>query len=171
MKQAIGSLALLMVLALLGKAQFAYYPVNTGGVDRPDFKAHLGCASAKEVASWLGPKMVRLRELAVILPLVVNRDHAEPLRVSPATVHLKLASGEILDALSPEEVAAWARKVGVPKLPHPEVLTGIEVKKGEAGGFAAVFRLPKGANASRVEAEMRLSLGADEALQVKTTLY
>jgi len=152
-------------------AQFTYYAVNTGGINRPDLEAHLGCANAKEVATWLGVKMVRVRELVVILPLVKNIAHTEPLRVSPSTVRLRLESGEILNALSPEEVSAWARDVGVSKVPQPDVLKGIEISKGESSGFAAVFRLPKGRDAKRVEAEMTLDLGSEGTLQVKSTLF
>lgn len=152
-------------------AQITYYAVNTGGVNRPDLEAHLGCASAKEVATWLGAKMLHVRELVVILPLVKNIAHTEPLRVSPSTVRLKLVSGEVLSALSPEEVSAWARDVGVSKVPQPDVLRGIEVSKGESAGFAAVFRLPKGRDTRRVEAEMTLELGSEGTLQVKSTLF
>ncbi len=61
--------------------------------------------------------------------------------------------------------------VGVSKVPQPDVLKGIEISKGESSGFAAVFRLPRGRDAKRVEAEMTLELGSEGTLQVKSTLF
>lgn len=167
---------LLVLLAFAGRPalcnpQFTYYAANTGGISRPDLEAHIGCANAEEVSRWLGKKMVRVKGLVVVLPLVKNINHAEPLRVNSSTVRLKLASGEILSALSPEEVAAWARSVGISQLPEPGVLEGIEVSKGEALGFAAVFRLPAGKNPKKVEVEMTLELGSEGTVQVKGTLF
>jgi hypothetical protein len=154
------------------KEKFTYYPVNTGGVNRPDLEAHLGSATAREVAASLGSKMVSARRLVLILVLVTNKNRSEPLHVSPSSVHLKLPSGEILNALSPEEVAAWARDVGVSKIPQPDLLKGFEVKKGEAiVALAAAFRLPNRVEVNRVQAEMTLELGKEETLQVKSTLW
>ena len=154
------------------KEKFTYYPVNTGGVSRPDLEAHLGSATAKEVAACLGSKMVSARGLVLIFALVTNKNRTEPLRVSPSSVHLKLESGEVVNALSPEEVSAWARDLGVSKIAQPDLLQGFEVKKGESVvALAAAFRLPKGAKAKRVEAEMTLELGKEETLQVKSTLF
>lgn len=154
------------------KEKFTYYPVNTGGVNRPDLEAHLGSATAREVAATLGPKMVSASRLVLILALVTNKNRSEPLRVRPSSVHLKLPSGEILNALSPEEVAAWGRDVGVSKIPQPDLLKGLEVKKGEAMvALVAAFRLPNRVEAKRVEAEMTLELGKEETLQVKSTLW
>lgn len=154
------------------KEKFRYYPVNTGGVNRPDLEAHLGSATAREVAASLGSKMVSAKGLVLILALVTNKNRSEPLRVSPSSVHLKLPSGEILNALTPEEVAAWARDVGVTKIPQPDLLKGLEVKKGEAiVALAAAFRLPNGVEVKRVQAEMTLDLGKEETLQVKSTLW
>jgi hypothetical protein len=154
------------------KEKFRYYPVNMGGVNRPDLEAHLGSATAREIAASLGSKMVSARGLVLILALVTNKNRSEPLRVSPSSVHLKLPSGEILNALSPEEVAVWARDVGVSKIPQPDLLKGFEVKKGEAiVALAAAFRLPNRVEVKRVEAEMTLDLGKEETLQVKSTLW
>lgn len=154
------------------KEKFTHYAVNTGGVYRPDLEAHLGSATAKEVGASLGPKMVSARGLVVIWALVTNKNRSEPLHVSASSVHLKLPSGDILSALSPEEVSAWAREVGVSKIPHPELLKGFEIKKGEAlAALMAVFRLPKGVEAKRVDAEMTLELGSEGTLQVKSTLF
>lgn len=154
------------------KEKFRYYPVNTGGVNRPDLEAHLGSATAREVAASLGSKMVSARGLVLILALVTNKNRSEPLRVRPSSVHLKLPSGEILNALSPEEVAVWARDVGVSKIPQLDLLKGFEVKKGEAiVALAAAFRLPNKVEVKRVEAEMTLDLGKEETLQVKSTLW
>lgn len=154
------------------KEKFTYYAVNTGGVNRPDLEAHLGSATAREVAAILGPKMVSAGRLVLILALVTNKNRSEPLRVRPSSVHLKLPSGEILNALSPEEVATWGREVGVSKIPQPDLLKGFEVKKGEAiVAVAAAFRLPNRVEAKRVEAEMTLELGKEETLQVKSTLW
>ncbi len=154
------------------KEKFTYYPVNTGGVSRPDLEAHLGSATAKEVAACLGPKMVSARGLVLILALVTNKNRSEPLRVSPSSVHLKLQSGEILNALTSEEVSAWARDLGASKIPQPDLLQGFEVKKGESAvALVAAFRLPKGVDAKRVEAEMTLELGTEGTLQVKSTLF
>lgn len=154
------------------KEKFTYYPANTGGVSRPDLEAHLGSATAKEVSALLGPKMVSARGLVLILALVRNKNRSEPLHVNPSSVHLKLQSGETLNALPPEEVSAWARELGASKIPQPDLLKGFEVKKGEAVvALAAAFRLPKGVDARRVEAEMTLELGTEATLQVKSTLF
>jgi hypothetical protein len=154
------------------KEKFRYYPVNAGGVNRPDLEAHLGSATAREVAASLGSKMVSARGLVLILALVTNKNRSEPMRVSPSSIHLKLPSGETLNALSPEEVAVWARDVGVSNIPQPDLLKGFEVKKGEAlVALAAAFRLPNGVEVKRVEAEMTLDLGKQETLQVKSTLW
>ena len=154
------------------KEKFTYYAVNTGGVNRPDLEAHLGGATAKEVATLLGPRMVSAKGLVLILALVTNKNRSEPLRVSPSSVHLNLQSGEILNALSLEEVSAWARDLGVSKIPQPDLLRGYEIKKGESVvALAAAFRLPKGVEAKRVEAEMVLDLGKEGTLQVKSTLF
>ena len=154
------------------KEKFTYYPVNTGGVSRPDLEAHLGSATAREVAECLGSKMISARGLVLILALVTNKNRSEPLRVIPSSVRLRLPSGEILDALSPEDVAAWARDVGVSKISQPDLLKGLEVKKGEAVvALAAAFRLPNRVEAKRVEAEMTLELGKEETLKVKSTLW
>lgn len=153
------------------KEMFTYYAVNTGGVDRTDFEAHLASATPKEVAASIGPKMISARGLVLILALVTNKNRSEPLRVSPSSVHLKLQSGAILNALSPEEVSAWARDRGVSKIPQPDLLQGFEVKKGESVvALAVAFRLPKGVEANRVEAEMTLALGKEGTLQIKSTL-
>lgn len=155
----------------LSNPQFTYYATNTGGISKPDLEAHIGCANAEEVARWLGKKMVRVKGLVVVLPLVKNINHAEPLRVNSSTVRLKLASGDVLSALSPDEVVSWARSVGISQLREPGVLKGIEVSRGEALGFAAVFRLPAGKNPKKVEAEMTLELGSEGTVQVKSTLF
>jgi len=153
------------------KEKFTYFTVNTGGVDRPDLEAHLGSATAKEVAACLGPKMVSAEGLALIFALVTNKNRSEPLRVGPSSVHLKLQSGEILNALSPEQVSVWARDLGISKIPQPDLLKGFEVKKGESFvALAAAFRLPKGVEARRVEAEMTLELGSEGTLRVASTL-
>jgi hypothetical protein len=154
------------------KEKFTYYAVNTGGINRPDLKAHLGSATAREVAACLGPKMVSARGLVLILALVTNKNRSEPLRVSPSSVHLKLQSGETLSALSPEEVSAWARDLGASKIPQADLLRGFEIKKGESVvALAAAFRLPKEADTKQVEAEMTLELGKEGTLQVKSTLF
>lgn len=178
MRTAVGiSLSICLAVIVSGpssaqKEKFTYYAVNTGGVDRPDLEAHLGSATAKEVAASLGPKMVSAKGLVLILALVTNKNRSEPLRVSPSSVHLKLQSGQILNALSLEEVSAWARDLGVSKIAQPDLLKGFEIKKGESVvALVAAFRLPKGVEAKRIEAEMTLELGKDGTLQVKSTLF
>ena len=65
-----------------------------------------------------------------------------------------------------------AFRVGVSKISQPDLLKGLEVKKGEdVVALAAAFRLPNWVEAERVEAEMTLELGKEETLQVKSTLW
>ena len=154
------------------KEKFTYYPASTGGVSRPDLEAHLGSATAKEVAALLGPKMVSAKGLVLILALVTNKNRAEPLRVIPSSVHLDLPSGENVKALSFDEVSAWAHDRGGSEIPQPDVFRGYEINKGESVvALAAAFRLPKGVEAKRVEAEMTIDLGSEGTLKVKSTLF
>ena len=172
-------ISLSLCLAVIGsspvgaqKETFRYYAANIGGVSRPDLEAHIGSATAKEVASVLGRKMVSAGGLVLVLALVTNKNRPEALRVIPSSLHLKLESGETLSALPLEEVSAWARALGVAKIPQPDLLQGLEIKKGESVvALAAAFRLPRGVEAKRVEAEMTLDLGKEGTLQVKSTLF
>ena len=146
------------------------WPASAGQLEHQDFEAHLVSASHDEVAAMLGPPFATAPELAVVLTLVKNRTRADPVRVDPATVRLKLKSGEVLTPLPRGVVQNLAEGMNC-RMPNPALLGPLEAKKGEARAAAAVFKLPPGADASSAEAEMQVDLGADGQHPVTSRLF
>lgn len=146
------------------------WPASSGQLDRGDFEAHLGSPDPAEIAQLLGPQLARAPDLAVVLALVKNRGRASPVRVDPATVRLRLRSGETLVPLTRDEVTRWAAATGSTVRSYA-IFDPIEVNKNEARAAAAVFRLPTGGDASSVEAQMTIDLGSDGQVSVTSRLF
>jgi hypothetical protein len=144
--------------------------MSSGQLDRGDFEAHLGSSNPAEVAQLLGPQLARAPDLTIVVTLVKNRSRETPVRVDPATVRLKLKSGQTLTPLTRDQVRSWAESTGSTVASYA-VLDPIEVKKGDALAAAAVFRLPAGADSSSAEAEMKVDLGAEGQLAVTSRLF
>jgi hypothetical protein len=146
------------------------WPISSGQLDRGDFEAHLGSSHPGEVAELLGPQLAQAPDLTVVVTLIKNRSRQTPVRVDPATVRLKLKSGETLTPLTREQVRAWAEATGS-TVPSLAVLDPIEAKSGEALAAAAVFKLPAGADTTSAEAEMKVDLGAEGHVPVTSRLF
>ena len=146
------------------------WPEFEGTVERLHWMAQLSSMPPWRITEEFGPELAQAPDLTVVSTFAQNRTRALPVRVDPATVRLKLKSGQALTPLTPEEVRRWAQAAGA-TIPNVQILEPIEAKTGERRFAAAVFRLPPGAETSSAEAEMVVDLGPDGKIPVKARFF
>jgi len=148
---------------LMAKEDFEQSGVNS----------HLGLASPAEVSKWFGDDFASLPGLGVVLVLITNVGHHDPVILDRHSATLVLPDGSRIRPLDPSQMTAWLQDVKgfakqAPTENWPDYESGItKVAKGERSGSVLVFRFPKGTPSGVFQVEYVLDLGAEGTAHVK----
>ena len=141
-------------------------------------ESHLGNASPEEVSHWFGDDFASLPALGVVLVLMTNSGHEDPVLMDRHLVSLNLSDGSQIKPLFTSDMTAWLREIAGltaedpfkkwPAASREEYEKGMtKIEKGQRKGDILVFRLPRGTSSGSFLVEYTLDLGSDGQKTVK----